>query len=292
MGFERCHPAVNLIYFASVIYATITFRHPLFLIISFLSAFIYSVKRNGRKALVFNLCLLPMIAAFTIYYSSYHHFGMTVLCQNRIGNAITMESIVYGGIWGISIAGVMMWFSCVFSVFTTDKMIYLFGKASPKLSLFLAILLRMIPRMKQEARKMNRAQQGIGRGCNQGNVWEKLHNSLRIVSMLITWLIEALSGASDSMRSRGSNLRGRKAFSIYRFDNRDRIYVITMFFFITLVMMAIKLKQTTMIYDPYIIWSEAHPIFYIGYAILCLMPLALELWTEYRFRKARENAFK
>ena len=35
MGFERCHPAVNLIYFATVIAGTVTFQHPVFLAISF-----------------------------------------------------------------------------------------------------------------------------------------------------------------------------------------------------------------------------------------------------------------
>ena len=46
MGFERCHPAVNLIYFAMVIAGTIGFQHPVFLAISFLSACAYSIWRN------------------------------------------------------------------------------------------------------------------------------------------------------------------------------------------------------------------------------------------------------
>lgn len=36
MGFERCHPAVNLIYFAAVIAGAVTFQHPVFLMLSFL----------------------------------------------------------------------------------------------------------------------------------------------------------------------------------------------------------------------------------------------------------------
>ena len=68
MGFERCHPAVNFIYFAAVIAGTLLFKHPVFLAISFVCAFIYSVKRNGIKGLVFDLVLIPLIAAFTWYY--------------------------------------------------------------------------------------------------------------------------------------------------------------------------------------------------------------------------------
>ena len=287
MGFERCHPAVNFIYFAAVFVGMITFQHPVFLAISFLCAFAYSIKRNGIKALVFNLCLLPLILAFGLYYSSYTHFGMTVLKQNMIGNNMTLESLIYGFVLGVIGVGCCIWFSCVFSVFTTDKVVYLFGKVSPRLSLFLAISLRMIPRIKKEAKRINMAQQGIGRGANQGGLWQRVRNCVRIFSMLLTWTIDSLTIASESMRSRGSSLWGRKAFSIYRFDNRDRAYVIGLFLCLTLTMMAVLLGQTDMVYDPRILWVTVNPVFCIGYGILCLMPLMLELWTEYQFRKAR-----
>ena len=292
MGFEKSHPAVNFIYFAAVIAGTILFQHPVFLAISFLCAFIYSIKRNHWKAVGFNCILLPLVAAFALYYSSYHHFGVTVLQQNMIGNNMTLESLVYGCVLGVTVAGVLMWFSCVYSVFTTDKVVYLFGKVSPRLSLFLAILLRMVPRIKKEAKKINTAQQGIGRGANQGNLWQRSRNCIRIFSMLITWTIDSLTIASESMRSRGSALRGRKAFSIYRFDNRDRAYVLGMFACLTLTLMAVMLQQTDMIYDPKIIMTPVSTmsyVFYIGYAVFCLMPLMLELWTEYRFKKARRS---
>ena len=292
MGFERCHPAVNFIYFAAVIAGMVLFQHPVFLAISFLCAFSYSVKRNGWKAVIFNTALLPLVAAFALYYSSYTHFGVTVLQQNFIGNNITLESLVYGFVLGLVMAGVLVWLSCVYSVFTTDKVVYLFGKVSPRLSLFLSILLRMVPRIKKEARRINTAQRGIGRGVNQGNIIQRLRNGIRIFSMLITWTIESLTTASESMRSRGSSLRGRKAFSFYRFDNRDRAYVVTLFACLTVILMAVMLKQTDIIYDPRIIMTPITSMsymFYTGYAVFCLMPLVLELWTEYRFEQARKT---
>ena len=286
MGFEACHPAVNLIYFAAVIFGMLAFQHPVFLVISFLCAFAYSLKRNGTKALVFNLCLIPCIAVFALYYSSLHHFGMTVLRQNFIGNNMTVESLVYGFVLGVSLAGVMIWMSCVYSVFSSDKVVYLFGKASPRLSLFLAILLRMVPRIKGEVKRIHTARKGLGKGIDQGSLWQRMKNGIRIFSMLISWTIGSLATMSDSMRSRGSMLRGRTAFSIYRFDNRDRAYVITLFACLTLTVMAIMLGLTDMVYDPRISWepiAAADSLFCIGYAVLCLMPLILELWTDYRF---------
>ena len=137
---------------------------------------------------------------------------------------------------------------------------------------------------------MDLAQKGIGRGSNQGNLWQRFINCLRIFSMLITWMISALALEADSMRSRGSLLRGRPAFSIYRFDNRDRAFVIALFSCITLTAMGVILGATEMLYNPRIIWKPMDAMnsaTAIGYTVLCLLPMGLELWTEYRFRKAR-----
>lgn len=290
MGFEACHPAVNFIFFAAAIYGAVSFKHPVFLAIAYVCAFAYSVKRRGRGAVGFNLCLLPLVLAFALYYSSYHHFGVTVLRKNFINNNITLESFVYGLVIGLRFATLCMWLEAMFRVVSSDKVVYLFGKVSPLLALFLTILLRLIPRIGNEARRINLAQKGIGRGCNQGSVFRRFINCLRIFSMLITWMISALALESDSMRSRGSLLRGRTAFSIYRFDNRDRAFVIALFSCITMTAMGVILGASKMWYNPRIIWRPLNAIGMltaIGYLALCMMPMGLELWTEYRFRKAR-----
>lgn len=290
MGFEACHPAVNFIFFTAAIYGAVSFKHPVFLAIAYVCAFAYSVKRCGKRAVIFNLCLLPLILAFALYYSSYHHFGVTVWKKNFIGNNITLESFVYGLVIGLRFATLCMWLEAMFRVVSSDKVVYLFGKISPLLALFLTILLRLIPRIGNETRRINLAQKGIGRGSNQGDLFQRLMNCLRIFSMLITWMISALALESDSMRSRGSLLRGRTAFSIYRFDNRDRAFVIALFSCITLTAMGVILGASKMWYNPRIIWRPLNAIGVltaIGYLTLCMMPMGLELWTEYRFRKAR-----
>ena len=94
MGFERCHPAVNLLYFTAVLTGTVIFQHPAFLMISYLCAFLYSVKRNGKRALVFNLCLLPLIGGFSIYYS------ISVLrCFGKIRSVTILRSKVWYTVW-------------------------------------------------------------------------------------------------------------------------------------------------------------------------------------------------
>ena len=102
------------------------------------SFFVSSMKRNGKRAVIFNLCLLPLVVCFALYYSSYHHFGVTVLKQNFIGNNLTVESFVYGLVIGLRFATLCMWLEAIFRVVTSDKVVYLFGRVSPRLSLFLS----------------------------------------------------------------------------------------------------------------------------------------------------------
>lgn len=289
MRLDSYHPTISFIFFAVVIAGSIAFRHPVFLGLSFVCSFGYSVKLGGRKALLFDLILLPLIVLWTAWYSYYTHFGVTVWGHNRYGNPMTLESVVYGAVIGVAVASVLMWLSCMHRIVTTDMIIYLFGKISPRLSLFLSILLRTVPRVKQRAKKINTAQRGLGRGIQQGNLLQRIGNWFRMVSIDVTWTIENFSDSADSMRSRGYGICGRRtAYSIYRFDNRDRSLVLFMSLCMTLLLMAILFDQVNIHYNPQIIFNRITPIsylFYLAYAVFCLTPMALQIVGEVRFAR-------
>ncbi len=288
MKFDSYHPMINLIYFVAAIGMTIAFDHPAFVIIAYLCAFAYSVKLNGIKALIFNICLIPCGVGYSLWYAYYNHFGVTNLRQNIVGNQITLESLVYGLQLGITAITVIMFLSCMFAVFTSDKVVYLFGKISPKLSLFLSILLRTVPRVKKYASKINTAQKGIGMAPSQGHILRKVINSFRLVSILITWTLENFVESSTSMKCRGYSLKGRTAFSIYRFDNRDRLFVITIFLMFTAIAMAWAFNQTNIYYDPQIIVNPITAlsfVFYFAYACVLLLPMILQIAGEAKFKK-------
>jgi energy-coupling factor transport system permease protein len=295
MRFDSYHPAINFIFFSAMLAMTVLFNHPVFLAISYFASFVYSVKLNGKRSFIFNFALMPLIAIWMAWYSYYTHFGVTILAINFAGNSITLESFIYGGVIGIMTASVLMWFSCIHTIISTDKIAYLFGKISPKFSLYFSILLRMIPKTKQYARKVSQAQYGIGMGIRQGNPLKRISNCFRIVSVMITWLIESLSASSESMRSRGYTLKGRTAYSIYRFDNRDRSFVTVIFWLIAVVLMGVLLDQTSILYNPEIVLNRITPLsalFYAAYLVLCLLPMALQIVTEKRYEKLRRRVFE
>ena len=290
MRFDSYHPTINFIFFTAAIACTIWFDHPVFLGISYLAAFAYSVKLNGRRGLIFDLVLIPLMALYVLWYSYYHHFGVTVMRQNFFGNDMTLESMIYGIVIAVTIASVIMWMSCFFAVVSSDKVVYLFGRISPKLSLFLSILLRSVPRVKQTARRIEISQEGVGKGFRQGNLWRRFLNLIRLISILITWTLENFIESTQSMKCRGYSLKGRTAFSIYRFDNRDRSFVVAIFLCLTLIVMAILLDQVTILYNPEIIFNRITPVsgvFYVAYAALLLLPMALQIAGERAFERKR-----
>lgn len=292
MRFDSYHPMINLIYFGAAILCTICFDHPIFLAISFVCAFLYSVKLNGLKSLVLNLCLVVLAGAYTAWYSYYHHFGVTSLRVNFIGNQITLESVVYGFVRGMTAAAVIVWFSCIFRLITADKVVYLFGRISPKLSLFLSILLRTVPRIGVRAGRIERSREGIGRGICQGNLFQRFRNLCALISILITWTMEDFVESAVSMKSRGYSLKGRTAFSIYRFDNRDRSLVVVFFWCLTALLMAVLFNQTTIYYDPMIVMNRITGMSYVFYGIyvlFLLLPMGLQIVGELRFAKTRKK---
>ena len=292
MKFDSYHPMINLIYFVAAITCTVCFKHPIFLTIGYFCAFVYSVKLGGWKMLLLNLAFFLLAFGYAARYASYEHFGVTVLAVNMIDNQITLESLVYGLVNGFVIATVCMWCCCIFMLITADKIVYLFGRISPKLSLFISILLRTVPRVQVRAKRIEISSEGIGKGIVQGNLRHKFLHLLSLISILITWTMEDFVESSNSMKSRGYSLRGRTAFSIYRFDNRDRSLVIVFFWCLTVIGMGVLLNQTTMYFDPMLIMNPITSlsyVFYAVYALFLLLPMGLQIIGEYQFEKLRRS---
>lgn len=283
MKFDSYHPVINFLYFTTVIICTGCFSHPVLVGISFLCSFLYSVKLGGIRLLYINMLFLMSAPFLVLYYISYHHFGVTVLAVNLIGNNITLEATVAGIIIALKSVAICMWCFCIFKLITTDKIIYLFAAISPKLSIFLVIILRALPRIKSRAAKIYIAREGVGKGVTQGNMKERIMHLVSIISILVTWISEDFYESYKSMKSRGFSLKGRTAYSIYRFENRDRFIVIIFVFCITIIALGTLFNQTTIYFNP-VIWinpiTYISLIFYVIYTIFLFFPLILQVVTE------------
>lgn len=207
------------------------FMNPLCLAASLISALAYAIYLNGRKAVRFSLLfMLPMMLMAAAVNPAFNHEGMTIITYLPSGNPLTLESLYYGIAAAVMLAAVITWFTCYTAIMTSDKFVYLFGRIIPALSLVLSMTLRFVPKFKAQIKRVTEAQRCIGRDVSEGSMLRRLRNGITILSIMLTWCLENAIETADSMKSRGYGLPGRTAFSIYRFDSRDRYALIWLLF--------------------------------------------------------------
>ena len=154
---KRWHPIVNILYFISVISFAMVLNNPLCMFISFVGACICFVRLKGVKSFWRNSVYIVPILLLTICINPlFSHQGVTILAYFPNGNPLTLESIWFGvGMAGLLLT-VMVWFLSVNIIMTTDKILYVFGRIVPSLSLALSMTLRFVPRFVARFREIRR----------------------------------------------------------------------------------------------------------------------------------------
>ena len=287
--FSTYHPLVNFLYFALVIGFSMALNHPLAQGISLACACGYAVQAQGKKAVLFTLrWCLPIMLLTAFVNPAFSHEGVTILLYFPTGNPLTLESVLYGLSAGVMIATVMLWFLNFNRVISSDKFIYLFGRIIPALSLVLSMTLRFIPKFKAQMDAVADAQRSIGRDVSEGSLWHRTKIAVTILSIMVTWALENAIETADSMKSRCYGLKGRTAFSIYRFDDRDKLALIFLGFCGFYLIAGSMVSAFGFRYFPSIRYISLNGMtlsFQFVYLILCVMPVVLN-WAEERKWKA------
>ncbi len=283
-SFSDYHPFINLLYFSLVIGFSLVLTHPLAQVISLCCAVIYAVSINSQKSVLFLLkYCLPMVIITAFVNPAFNHEGKTILLYFSNGNPLTLESILYGFSAGAMIITLIMWFSSFSRVMTTDKFIYLFGKVIPALSLVLSMSLRFVPKFKSQMMTVTDAQRSIGRDVSNGSILQRTKTAIHIFSIMITWSLENAIETADSMKSRGYGLRGRTAFSIYSFQERDRYALIWLSFGGLFLVVGTMLSAFGFRYFPdirYAAFDITTIPFYCVFTALCITPVILNYKEE------------
>ena len=287
-SFYTYHPVVNLGYFVSVIGFSMFFMHPVFLGISLFCGAVYALYIRGRSALrVGLLYMLPLVLITAVLNPLFNHQGATILGYLRNGNPVTLESITFGIATAIMLVAVIIWFACFNMVMSGDKFVYLFGRVIPSLALVLSMAIAMVPKFRTQLGIIANAQKTTSpHNKNRLHITTKAKNGIKILSILITWALENSIQTADSMKARGYGLKGRTAFSIYRFTSRD-IYAL---FFIAFCVVAILIGASLGIYQfryfPTIsgTWSGWALAIFVTYFALCFFPITINIAEDIKWK--------
>ncbi len=277
------NPIAVFLYFLMAAGIVMFQMNPVMIALSLLGAlfFLFAAER-GKRLLVW---LFILFLGAMILNPLFYHNGKTVLFVLN-DNPITLEAVIYGAVSGAMLAAVMLWFSHFSSMMTADKLLYLFGSFSPKLSLMLSMTLRYIPLFAVQTKKVNDAQKGMGL-YKEDNIIDRFRGGIRIFSVMVTWALENGIVTADSMTARGYGTEKRTFFKIFRFTPADGIFLALTLFFAGITIIGMAMGAVAVRYYPDFEMQKGTIltyVSYISYAVLVMMPTFLEMGVRIKWK--------
>lgn len=223
-AFSEHNPIAIFVHFMLTIIIAMFIQNPIILLLALFGSILYyavTFRKISAKTLIFWILLFLLISLINPIFS---HKGETVLLFIN-GKAITLEALFYGINNGIMILAVMIWFLVFSEIMTSDKVMYIFGKFSPRLALLISMSLRYIPLYRQRASIINNAQKTMSL-YKESNIVDNVKGGMRVTSSLITWSLETSVDTADSFAARGGELKHRSSFSLFKFRKNDTVLII------------------------------------------------------------------
>ncbi len=310
-GFKGYHPLVNVLFFISIIAFGMLLRHPVYLVISFISSTAYYLKlsgKDGRKT-VFRF-LLPMLLFVVIINSFFNHYGVTTLFILSSGNNFTFEALVMGIVSGITVVSVIQWFFCCNEVVTEDKFMHIFGRILPKGALVVSMILRFVPLYRRRYKEISQARKCIGLNGTDSFIC-KMKNTFKNIGILVSWSFENAIETADSMKARGYGLKGRTYYSRFQWHTGDTLALILLVLFDALIIFGLVSNSAYCIYNPYVIINQPSEIgttyiinelnltinpfgflsiiSLIAFTLLCFLPLTIDLKEDIKWHRLQSK---
>ena len=310
-GFKGYHPLVNVLFFISIIAFGMLLRHPVYLVISFISSTAYYLKlsgKDGRKT-VFRF-LLPMLLFVVIINSFFNHYGVTTLFILPSGNNFTFEALVMGIVSGITVVSVIQWFFCCNEVVTEDKFMHIFGRILPKGALVVSMILRFVPLYRRRYKEISQARKCMGLNGTDSFIC-KMKNTFKNIGILVSWSFENAIETADSMKARGYGLKGRTYYSRFQWHTGDALALILLVLFDALIIFGLVSNSAYCIYNPYVIINQPSEIgttyiinelnltinpfsflsivSLIAFTLLCFLPLTIDLKEDIKWHRLQSK---
>lgn len=286
-AFTKCHPAVNLVFFAGAIGLCLTIQHPAYLLVGMLSSAVYYLILNGKKGWKTILGLIPMFLLLMGINPFFNLYGKTVLFY-MFSRPYTLEALLYGAAVAAVFVVMMLWFGCYNKVLSGDKFTSLFGNIIPSLSLLLVMVFRMVPSLIRKAQQITGARKSIGKGSGENVSYkEKLSDGMTVLGTLTSWALEGSVVTGDSMRARGYGTDKRTSFMIYRMTIMDRSLLVIMIVLAAMVIGTAAVGGTKATFTPdfYIEPIAGTNLFgFIAYCFFLFIPTVLHIKEVVQWR--------
>ena len=280
----RCKLLLTIVYIAALFTAESYVSYAVMLIIT---GVCIALSRIPLKVILRGLKPLWIIIALTAVLNIFFTPGRELVSFWKI--TITYEGLIRAVFMVLRItmliAGTFLLTYTTSPIALTDAMEILFGPLKKlkvpvhEMSMMMSMALRFIPKFKAQMQTVSEAQACIGRDTKNGSVIRRVSNAIKIFSIMVTWSLENAIETADSMRARGYGLPGRTAFSIYRFDDRDKAALAWLIFCGAYILSGWMAGGTYFRYYPTVktaAWTPLTVSFMCIYLALVLTPVILD----------------
>ena len=280
--FDELNPITLAVYYISVLGITMFSMQPILLAISLLSSVLCFIggKHGNTRSHLFALAIFIIAAAMNPIFV---HKGATALFYVN-DRPFTLEAVLYGLTAAAMITAALYRLRSMSAALTSDKVMYLFGRLSPKAALLLSMSIRYIGLFKVRWHKIQDSQKALGL-YDDGNLIDAVRGRARVLSVLITWTLENGIITAESMESRGYGAGRRSSYAIYRIHSEDIAVMIICA--ILDVITVIGVMNTKAVFYPQLSFELFTPWGVAGaaaFTLLCFIPLIIDAKEAVRWR--------
>lgn len=284
------NPVTSAVYFFAVAGVAMFSMNPVLLFISLCGAVLFYTVQNGGKNGAVHIFSFALFIITALINPLVYHNGTTVLFVLN-NNAVTLEAAAYGLAAACMVVAVLYWFRSFTAIMTGDKLLYLFGKLSPKLALVFSMGLRYVPLFKKQALNIDGTQTALGL-YKDDNIIDRFRGKLRVFSVLLTWALENGIVTADSMSARGYGIGKRSHFSVFRMRRDDVIFLLVTLSLFALTVYSIGVGAMEFAYYPSMGAAGSSPaalLGYIAYGALTLLPTLTETGEKIKWKYLRSK---
>ena len=291
IAFARFHPVSLFCYYICLLLFTMFTENPVIIALSLAGGACFCLFTGTARENLGDLKFYaPMFLLIALTNPLFAHSGATPLFFMN-DNPVTLEAVLAGVNIAAAVTAVMLACKGFSRVMESDKLLALFGKASPKLAVVLSMSLRFIPLFKRKWRELCDVQRAMG--CfREESRFSRLGSYARVFSALVSWALENAADTAASMSARGFELEGKKSFSLFRFTRADGALLAASLLLSAPVLAGFAMGKADFYFYPRISELSADIfsiITYASFAVLSLLPFIFEVKEALKWKYLRSK---
>ena len=175
-----------------------------------------------------------------------------------------------------------MWCKALGKVLTREKLLYIFGRKTPKAALVITMTMGFIPKLKRLHRQLLDALNCSGANISDSR-FDRLKKDCTVFTALCAGTLERGADTAASMKARGYGIQKRSFAHSFKFRAWDGIFVAAFAVIFALVLIFSAKGELSAAFYPVI--KLENSVFPVGmFALLCVFPFILEVKESIKWK--------